>query len=184
MAQRSLLAVGRLAPQKGYDRLIAAFSALASDFPEWQLHIVGEGPCRKELEESVSILGLTSRICLPGAVGNLADWYQSADVFVMTSRFEGFPNTLAEALSYGLPAVSVDCDTGPRDIIRHGIDGLLVPQGDHALLVGAMTTLMTHDDLRVRYGQRAMEAPRRFSPQRISGIWENLFRQVMNDGSR
>ncbi|WP_404363724.1 glycosyltransferase family 4 protein [Marinobacter sp.] len=183
-AQRSLLAVGRLAPQKGYERLLAAFSELAPDFPEWQLYIVGEGADRQALEKNILDLGLTGRIRLPGAVGNVADWYRAADLFVMTSRFEGFPNTLAEALSYGLPAVSVDCDTGPRDIIRHGVDGLLVPQNDQGALVDALASLMADEDLRKEYGQRATEAAQRFAPQRIADMWENLFRQVAADGPK
>ncbi|WP_206081117.1 glycosyltransferase family 4 protein [Marinobacter orientalis] len=183
-AERSLLAVGRLAPQKGYERLLAAFSELAPDFPEWQLHIVGDGVCRNELEERVLSFGLTDRIRLPGAVGNVADWYRSADLFVMTSRFEGFPNTLAEALSYGLPAVSVDCDTGPRDIIRHEVDGILVPRDDHRALVDALACLMADEGLRKQYGQRATEAAQRFAPERVADMWENLFRQVAANGSK
>ena len=98
----------------------------------------------------------------------------------MTSRFEGFPNTLVEALAYGLPAVSVDCDTGPRDIIRHGIDGLLVPQNNMDALVKALSTLMGNEELRRRYATRAVEARERFSIKRICGMWEKLFNEVKN----
>ena len=181
---RILLAVGRLGEEKRFDWLIEAFAELAGRFTDWSLVIVGEGICRAKLEKQAEVLGLARRVSLPGAVGNIGEWYESADLYVMTSRFEGFPNTLAEALSYGLPAVSVDCDTGPRDIIRHGVDGLLVPPNDQWALVDALASLMANEDLRDRYGQRAKEAVQRFALERVAEMWENLFRQVMVNGSR
>jgi glycosyltransferase involved in cell wall biosynthesis len=97
----------------------------------------------------------------------------------MSSRFEGFPNTLVEALAYGLPAVSFDCDTGPRDIIRHETDGLLVPVGDVSALGAALERLMGNANLRKCFAKRAVEARERFSIERIAGMWEALFREVM-----
>jgi glycosyltransferase involved in cell wall biosynthesis len=96
----------------------------------------------------------------------------------MSSRYEGFGNTLAEALVHGLPAVSFDCDTGPRDIIRHEIDGLLVPPEDVASLAAALDRLMGNSDLRGRFAARAVEARERFSIERISGKWEQLFDEI------
>ena len=94
---------------------------------------------------------------------------------LMTSRFEGFGNTLAEALAYGLPAVSVDCETGPSDILRHKIDGLLVPQGNETALVEALRCLMANESLRRQFGSRAIEARQRFAVDRIAAQWECLF---------
>ena len=173
-----LLAVGRLEPQKGFDRLLAAFAELAPRFPDWSLAIVGEGNCRSELERQVSELTLENRVFLPGTVGNIGEWYEAVDLYVMTSRFEGFPNTLAEALAHGLPAVSVDCDTGPRDILRHEIDGLLVPRDDHAALVENLARVMGDERLRHRYAARAAEARERFAVDRISRMWMDLFTSV------
>ena len=171
----TLIAVGRLSPQKGFDRLLDAFFALASRFPDWDLVIVGEGECRAELEQRRHKLELDQRAAMPGAVGNLGDWYESADLFVMTSLFEGFPNTLAEAMAYGLPVVSVDCDTGPRDIIRDRIDGMLITQDNQQALINALAELMDNLDLRQRYAERAVEIRERFSMDTISGMWEELF---------
>ncbi len=181
---RTLLAVGRLGEEKRFDWLIEAFAALAGRFTDWNLIILGEGVCRPKLEKQVESLGLAKRVSLPGAVGNIGEWYEAADLYALCSRFEGFPNTLAEALSYGLPAVSVDCDTGPRDIIRHGVDGLLVPQNDQGALVDALASLMTDEYLRKEFSQRATEAAQRFAPERIAETWENLFRQVITNGSK
>jgi glycosyltransferase involved in cell wall biosynthesis len=115
------------------------------------------------------------RVFMPGIAGNIGEWYARADLFVMTSRFEGFPNALAEALAYGLPAVSFDCDTGPRDIIRDGVDGLLVPPGDASGLEQALDRVMGNRELRMHMAGMAIDARKRFSIDRIAGMWEALF---------
>jgi len=177
----SLIAVGRLDTQKGFERLLCVFAELAPRFPDWHLTILGEGDARVALENMRLKLNLEKRVSLPGVVGNLGEWYESADLFVMTSLFEGFPNTLAEAMAHGLPVVSVDCDTGPRDIIRHQIDGLLVPQNNHAVLVDALATLMSDKALRDQYATRAIEVRERFSMKKIAEMWEELFVEVKNE---
>lgn len=180
----TLLAVGRLVPQKGFDRLLAAFAQLAPLFPDWNLTIVGEGTCRRELEDHVATLGLVDRVRLPGAVGNIGDWYQAADLYVMTSRFEGFPNTLLEALACGIAAVSVDCETGPREILRHDVDGLLVPQNDADGLVSALGQLMGDEALRRRFASRATEARERFAVDEIAKRWGNLLEDIVRRDQR
>jgi glycosyltransferase involved in cell wall biosynthesis len=177
--RRLLISVGRLDGQKGFDWLVTAFSILAERHTDWDLVILGEGELRGALERQVSASKLETRVFLPGRVGNVGDWYECADLYVMSSRFEGFPNTLVEALAYGLPAVSFDCDTGPRDIIRHEIDGLLVPVGDVTALTAALERLMGNADLRKRFANRAVEARERFSIDRIASMWETLFVKVM-----
>ena len=174
-----LLAVGRLEAQKGFDWLIEAFSNLADKHPDWDLVILGEGSLRTTLDKQVRESGLEHRIFLPGRAGNMADWYESADLYVMSSRFEGFPMTLAEAMAHGLAAVSFDCDTGPRDIIRHEQDGLLVPPGDVAELTAALDRLMSDALTRQRFAERAVEVRERFSMERIAGMWEKLFEEVL-----
>ena len=177
---RRLLAVGRLVYEKGFDLLIAAFQTLAPYFPGWRLYIVGEGPLRGTLAQQIEKAGLQGRVILVGKVGNVGDWYEAADLYVMSSRFEGFGNTLAEAMAYGLPAISFDCDTGPREIIRHEVDGLLVPPGDIAALAQALSRLMKDAELRQRYAMRAIEARERFSIHKISGMWEALFAELLS----
>jgi glycosyltransferase involved in cell wall biosynthesis len=105
----------------------------------------------------------------------VGEWYERADLYVMTSRFEGFPNTLAEAMAQGLPAISFDCNTGPREIIRHEVDGLLVPPGDTVGLKFALDRLMGDSILRAQFATRAVEARERFSMERIARMWEALF---------
>lgn len=178
--QHILLAVGRLSAEKGFDLLISVFQQLVSEFPNWRLVILGEGLDNDTLQMLVCTLGVSEHVCLPGRAGNMAQWYAAADLYVMTSRFEGFPNTLVEALAHGLPAVSFDCDTGPRDIIRHEIDGLLVPAGDCAALKAALRKLMVNEALRRHFAMRAIEVRDRYTIERIAGLWENLFRELRN----
>ncbi|MDB5763092.1 MAG: glycosyl transferase [Herminiimonas sp.] len=175
--RRILLAVGRLSKTKGFDRLLHAFSSLCTRHPAWDLVILGEGPERSAMETAIHAGGLENRVFLPGRVGNVARWYERADLYAMTSRQEGFPNALVEALAHGLPAVSVDCDAGPRDIIRSEIDGLLVPRDDEAALEAALERTMGDPAMIDRFAARAAEARERFSFDRISRMWEILFEQ-------
>lgn len=172
--RRIVLGVGRLSAEKNFAALIAVFGRLAPAHPDWDLVIVGDGPLRAELAAQVRALGLESRVVLPGSVGNVGDWYARADLYAMSSHFEGFPNTLVEAMAYGVPAVSVDCDTGPRDIIRHQVDGLLVAPGDAEALQGGLDRLMRNEALRSAFAARAVEARQRFSMSKVSRMWEDL----------
>ena len=176
--RKMLLAVGRLNKQKGFDLLIDAFVQLAGKHPIWDLVILGEGSLRSLLVEKIKKAELENRVFLTGRVGNVGDWYKAADLYVLSSRFEGFGNSLAEALVYAVPSVSFDCDCGPRDIIRHGLDGLLVPNGDVMSLAEALDQLMSDATLRRRFSEKAIEARERFSVQKVTGMWESLFEEL------
>ncbi|WP_322996667.1 glycosyltransferase family 4 protein [Castellaniella sp.] len=171
-----LLAVGRLHPVKGFDCLLQAFAQLASFCPDWDLTILGEGPERAALEAQRDALGLQDRVSFPGRVGNMGDWYAAADLYVLSSRAEGLSNALLEAMASGLPCVAFDCDTGPREIIRDGIDGVLVrPVQDPEALAGHLVALMMDPALRARYADRALDVRDRFSTARIMALWQQIF---------
>jgi glycosyltransferase involved in cell wall biosynthesis len=177
--KRLLLAVGRLEDQKGHDLLMNAFAQLREHHGDWCLVILGEGGMRSKLERQRNELGLQDCVVLPGVAGNIGDWYRIADIYVMTSRYEGFGNTLAEGLAYGLPAVAVDCKSGPREILRDEIDGLLVPEDDPKALFTALDRLMSDKNLRKTFADRAIEVRDRFAPKRIINRWEMLFSLLM-----
>lgn len=177
--RRILLAVGRMSEEKGFDSLIRGFSSLASQHPQWDLVILGDGPLRPVLADQVRHLGLAGRVFMPGRAGNVGEWYQRADLYVMSSRVEGFPNTLGEAMSHGCPAVSFDCDTGPRDLIRHDVDGLLAPPGDVAVLAQYLSRLMESDALRSRMATRALEVRDRYSIERVLALWDQVFVDII-----
>jgi glycosyltransferase involved in cell wall biosynthesis len=177
--RKVLLAVGRLSQEKNFEVLVEVFSVLALKHPDWDLVILGEGPERQKLEGRIRNTTSNKRIFIPGIAGNVGEWYERADLYALCSHFEGFPNTLAEAMAYGVPAVSFDCDTGPRDILRHDIDGLLVAPGDVAGLESALDKVMGDDRLRRHFASNAIQARERFSMEKIAGMWEELFHDCM-----
>lgn len=180
-----VLAVGRLHPVKGFDLLIDAFARLARYFPTWDLVILGEGPLRESLLRQVAQAELTDRVQLPGRVGNVGQWYAQADLYVLSSRAEGLSNTLLEAMASGLPCVAVDCDTGPREIIRSDIDGVLVrPASDVQALADHLADMMTHAHKRQWYGDRATDVLERFSPMRVMRLWDELLDKVSTEKGR
>lgn len=133
----TVLAAGRLVPEKGFDVLIDAFAAVTRKLVDVRLVIVGEGPKRKDLEAQVKHLGLTGKVSLPGFTQSIAEEYRRADLFVLASRVEGFGNVLVEAMSFGLRIVSTACP-GPEEILCNGIYGALVPVGDASALAQAI----------------------------------------------
>ncbi|WP_404363723.1 glycosyltransferase family 4 protein [Marinobacter sp.] len=170
-----LLAVGRLGPEKGFDRLLDAFQRVAREYPAWDLAILGEGPERAALEKQITDLGLAGRVHLPGRAGNLGDWYDRADVYVLSSHFEGFPNTLVEAMAHGVAAVSMDCATGPADIITPGRDGLLVPPETGAAgLAKALSSLMADPELRESMAAEAVDVREHFAIERVARQWNDV----------
>lgn len=176
--RKVLLAVGRLEAVKGHDDLIRVFARVAEAYDDWDLVILGEGKLRDHLERLIKELRLSERVFLPGRVGNLDTWYGKASLYVMTSHYEGFPNTLLEAMSAGVPVVAMDCDTGPRDIIRHGTDGLLVPNRDLAQLSEKLVALMGDERERARMGSAARDVRDRFSESKVRDLWMQLFAEV------
>lgn len=167
-----ILGAGRLVPQKRFDRLIDVFAAIAGDFPEYRLRIVGDGPLRDQLRQRAEATGVGRRIEFPGAVRDIESEYARARLFVLTSDFEGFPNVLAEAMSLGLPVVAIDCPTGPAEMIRSGINGILVPRGDEPGLVSAVRSLLQDERLAARLGREAREVASRYAPEAVLDQWE------------
>lgn len=177
--KKCVVAMGRLIPVKGFDRLLSAFAVLAHKHANWVLVILGEGELRSDLEQQIKSLGLTGRVQLNGFVSNPFATLRKSEFFVMSSRSEGFPYALLEAMSCGLPAVAMDCATGPREIIRDGIDGILVPKGDVKALAAAMDHLMSDAGERQRLAARAPDVLERFGTDKVIAQWEALFLKLV-----
>ncbi|MGE4313762.1 MAG: glycosyltransferase [Pseudobdellovibrionaceae bacterium] len=170
-----LLHVGRYSFQKNQQLLIQAFAQIAGHFPEWDLHLVGDGEDRATLETLVETLPCRAQIKLVGYKKDPAEAYKGAQLFALPSRWEGFPNALAEAMSYGLPSVGLASCDGVSDLIKNGETGLLA---DEAGLSAALATLMGDSKMRESYGKLALEAVKSYSPATIYGAWESLFEKV------
>jgi glycosyltransferase involved in cell wall biosynthesis len=134
--QYTVAGVGRLEHEKGFDRLLHAFALATKNHSQWRLIIYGEGSQRDALTEMGKGLGMQHRLSLPGWVRPLWKPLSEATVFCLPSRYEGFPSALLEAMALGVPSISVDCESGPRVIIRHGFNGLLVEPSVHGLTEG------------------------------------------------
>jgi glycosyltransferase involved in cell wall biosynthesis len=180
--RQRILAVGRLSREKGFDLLIRAFARLAADFPEWEVVIVGEGIERQALEDLVLAAELRDVVLLVGVVGNVGRWLSEADLFVLPSRYEGFPNALAEAMAAGLATISFDCDTGPRDLIENGRNGQLVAKEDEHALEAALRTLLGDATLRASFATEARHVTERFSLDAIDRLWLKALRPVVDHG--
>src|SRR4051794_416100 len=159
-----VVAAGRLTRQKGFDRLLPAWALAAERHPGWQLEIFGAGPHEQRLQRQIERLGIGASARLRGFSAHLEEEFARASLYVMSSRTEGFPMVLLEAMSVGLPVASFDCPTGPRDIITPGVDGYVVPDGDTLALAGAMGRLMGDGERRGGVGGAAPRAPARGHP--------------------
>lgn len=181
---RTVVAAGRLAVEKQYHVLLDAFAKVAAAHPDWVLRIYGSGDQREKLRERIDALRLYNNAYLMGAHSPIEPEWAKGAVAVSTSRHESFGMTVVEAMRCGLPVVSTDCDYGPREIIRDGEDGLLVPVGDTAAVAAALLRLVEDEDLRLRMGAAAVRNSRRFDPAVVTKQYETLFAELAAEASR
>lgn len=175
LENKIVIAAGRLTRQKGFDRLIEAYAPLATAHPDWQLHIYGVGNLQKKLEAQIARHGVGDQVRLMGFSNEFRDRLREASVYVLSSRFEGLPMVLLEAMSQGVPPVSFDCPEGPAQLINNGRDGFLVPDGDIEGLRHAIDRVVTDDALRRKLGQGALESARSYQMDSVADRWEELF---------
>lgn len=172
--RRLVVAAGRLVRQKNYPLLLEAMAALVSKV-DAELWILGRGPLQAELEARAQALGLGDRVRFLGFRENPYAYMARADVFALSSSFEGFGNVLVEAMASGVPVVSTDCPHGPGEIIRDGVDGLLVPPGDAAVLAGALQRVLEDAQLAARLREAGRVRAREFDAARIAERWQAVF---------
>ncbi len=176
-----LVAVGRLIRQKGFDLLLQALSRCEGAGRKARLVIVGEGPERRALAALAHELGVAERVLMAGFVADPAAWYAHGDVFVLSSRWEGFGHVMVEAMACGLPVVAFDCPYGPVDILGGGEGGILVAPHDVGALAATLDQILGDADRRARLAAAAPQAADRFSEPRIAMDYAGLIEQVIND---
>lgn len=175
----TITAVGRLTGQKQFHLLIKAFSSIAAQFPSWNLTIWGEGDARAELEELRSSLGLEDRISLPGLTERPGQWVETADILVLSSAYEGWPNVIVEAMAAKLPVISFDCEHGVTDMIDDGVTGRLVSQGDVGGLADTMASLLDDAEARQRLAENALKASERYKTDAIASQWMQIVKEAL-----
>ena len=170
---KTILAVGRLHEQKGFDLLLQAWKPIEKTYSDWSLRIVGEGPKRAELEAQIESQGL-KRVVLAGATNNVLDEYEAASIFVLSSRYEGLPLALIEAMWCGLPCIAFDCPQGPAELLAE--DRVwLVPNGDIAELTAQIAYALSHPEEALKRAQKAQSfAQTTYSEAAIMPQWVQL----------
>ncbi len=170
----TIVSMGRLTHQKGFDVLLRSFAAIAPKHPDWQLVIYGEGPARDALQRLAAASGYQDRISFPGLTKDSAAVLRQASLFVLPSRFEGYPNVLIEALAAGLPVIATSCPGGSSEILGEGKYGLLVTPDDPSALSEALDTMMSSADLRASYASRGRDAVASLEIGKVSRRWLDL----------
>lgn len=178
LSAKTLIAAGWLARSKGFDLLLDAFRLVADRHADWQLKIFGSGPDREAFADQITRLGLTGRAHLPGTTPDLNAELAAASIYVLSSRHEGLPMVLLEAMTVGVPAVSFDCPTGPAEIIEPGANGILVPPENVPALADAICELIEDPVRRRAMGAAALRGAGRWSIDAVARRWERLFTEL------
>lgn len=171
---KTVLAMGRLVHAKGFDVLIRAWKLVAAEAPDWKLVIHGEGEERQALTALVAELGLRESVSLPGICLDATEAYRNASIFCLSSRYEGFGLVLIEAMAFGLPIASTDCETGPKELLKDGENALLVSTGNAESLAEGLLQLIRKPDEAARIGATGREKAGAFALQHIAVKWGKL----------
>jgi len=174
LAAKTVYAAGRFRYQKGFDLLIPAWAETARAHPEWRLRLRGDGRLTQRLEELIAAQGLGDSVTLEGPAEDIGTDMAEASVFVLSSRFEGFPLILLEAMSKGMAVVSFDCPTGPADIVGDHRNGILVPHEDVEGLGRGIRELVEDEELRRRLAGAAVETAQQYTIESIGPLWLEL----------
>ena len=173
---KKIVALGRLVPQKNHALLVRSFARFRKQFPEYKLYIFGEGRLETQIKQLIADLGQTDHVYLEREVLDVHAKIRDAEMFVLSSDFEGLSNALLECMSMGIACISTKCE-GSVDVIRHGENGLLADIGDEKALADAMCTLAGNPDLRKKIGQQAMEDMKEFDKDVVCEDWERVILQ-------
>ncbi len=175
-----IISVGRLWKGKAYDIFLEALARIDKELlDDWNVYIIGEGPERQKLEAIVDKLGLVKTVKFLGVKKNIVDYYQQASIFVSTSRSEGFPNTLSEALSLGCASIATDCITGPSELIKNEENGFLVEVDNINQISEKLEILIKDKSLRDDFSRKSVEMSKKFKTENIVKEWEKYIDEII-----
>ena len=175
---KRVITVGKLDAQKGYDLLVDVWAIVAKVHPDWKLDIFGVGEWQEMLQNKIDEYQLNSTIHLCGSTTNVCEEYLNSSIYVMSSRYEGLPMVLIEAMSCGLPIVSFDCEFGPSDIVIDGVNGFLVKPFDINEMAERICTLIQDENLRLSMRENLIKDVNKFSLESVMNIWVGLFNSL------
>lgn len=175
---RTVVSLGRLSYEKGYDLLLEAWAAVAPRHPDWTLRIHGSGDEDAALRAQAADLGIADSVDFAGSTADVEGALKAASVFALASRAEGFPLSLLEAMACGLPCVAFDCAPGVREIVRHDEDGLLATPGNVREFAAHLDRLLGDPELRARLAGKGRADAERFSADAVLARWEHVFALV------
>lgn len=179
-----IISMGRLEPQKDYDTLIKAFSRIQHCWPDWKLHIWGIGNQESHLQELINELNLSEKVFLCGRTETPFLEMKKAKILVLSSNYEGFPNVLCEGMYAGLPCVSSDCVSGPRELIQDGVNGYLFEIGNIDQLCDKLTLLLQSDEMRDCLGSAAHNTAERLKLDRICEKWYDYVCHIVGETNK
>lgn len=175
-----IVTVGRIDKNKNHIMLIQAFAAVAKHYPEFRVVLYGDGEEKEKLERQVREMGLEERIVFAGVKTNTQDYLWKSRVFVLTSKVEGMPNVLLEAMALGLTVISTDCPCGgPRTVIRHEKNGLLIPVDDVEALEMAIRRVLDNPQFADELGKNAAQIGKDMAPDKVNRMWMDYIEQGM-----
>ncbi|MEU4700598.1 glycosyltransferase family 4 protein [Nonomuraea dietziae] len=179
LENKVVLAVGRMTKLKGFHRLITAWETVAAAHPDWKLRILGAGPQEDNLRAQITEAGLEGKVELPGPSNNVAGELEKASIFVLSSRHEGFPMTILEAMAKGLAIVSFNSPHGPKEMITDEVDGLLVKPRTNANLATAIMRVIEDEELRHRLAEGALATAATYDVDSIGARWDALLDELL-----
>lgn len=180
LKNKSVISVGRLNYQKGYDRLVAAWRYVAEQYPDWTLQIYGSGELKQELENQIQLSGLDSVISINPPTNHIYERLMASSVYVLSSRYEGLPMVLIEAMACGLPIIAYECECGPKDLLANNDAGILVPEGDINSLAKAIIALISDYNRRLSMGKSSYKEADNYLFINIIHRWMSLFESLVN----
>ncbi|MGB7529186.1 glycosyltransferase family 4 protein [Sphingobacterium cellulitidis] len=176
---QKVIAVGRYDYQKRFEDLIESWKIVHQKEPNWQLNIYGKGPEKDALQQLIDHSLLNDSVFLREPVRDIDKKYSESSMIVMTSRYEGLPMALLEGQAAGLPMVSYACKCGPRDIIKEGVNGFLLEEGDKEGVANKILTIIRDKELRDEMGRNSLEMSKNFSEEVVMNKWIQLFNQTL-----
>lgn len=178
LEDKTILAAGRLVPQKGFDLLIEAFSRIVDKAPDWKVKIFGAGKDKDMLQDMINEKHLYNNVLLMGPTQEIEKELTRSSIYALSSRFEGFGMVIVEAMQCGVPVVSFDCPKGPGEIIAHNEDGILVEDGNVEAFADALLELIEDKEKRVKFGKKAVKNVKRYTIDEIGKQWDSVLKNI------